>query len=749
MRDTVKTEEHAPLIKGHMKLGGANRTYEVDVNSRYFTLNAKPWIPVMGEIHYSRVCCEDWERELRKMKAGGITAVSCYVIWIYHEEEEGCFDFTGSRDLRRFVMLCQKLGLWVVLRIGPWAHGEVRNGGFPDWLLKKDIKPRTNDPEYLSYVQRYYAKIYEQVQEFLFEKEGCIFAIQLENELTNNAPHLLKLKEMAVQCRLTAPIYTVTGWNSAYGAEIPEYDVVPVFGGYSEAPWDASLVRLVPSSNFFFLSARNDSSIGTDLIPKPLTDDGAFHMNYDLYPFATCEIGGGIQVTHHRRPRISPQEIYAIALVKLGSGNNLPGYYMYHGGTNAIGKLSTLQESKATGYPNDLPIRDYDFQAPLGRYGLPHGQYGKLKLMHLFLADFGSVLAGMDAYFPENPITDRYDTSSLRYSVRMDGQSGYVFVNNYQRLDVLASHEDVRFEIPLKEETLLFPEDGMKVPSGACFFLPFRLDLDGVMLQGATVQLICHKEDTWFFFAVDGIEGCYYLETGGMDRVEAAGCRRENVGGGLKLTPAVCGTDSTITVVKKDGKKIRLVTLTQEQAEHFYDLDGTVCVAGGEMFNTDEGQAVYRLGNHDLTGFKWDGNVFVPAGKSADERRPEVSFKECPGIDVQSFCMEELSLGGKREIRQWELSLKELSLTGLADVFLKISYVGDCIQIYINDTLAADEFYRGDPWLVSVRELLRFGTEVKILVSELRPEGVYLETEKNSGLAVESIEALPLYEMIW
>lgn len=167
------------------------------------------------------------------------------------------------------------------------------------------------------------------------------------------------------------------------------------------------------------------------------------------------------------------------------------------------------------------------------------------------------------------------------------------------------------------------------------------------------------------------------------------------------------------------------------------------------MFNTDEGQAVYCLGNPDLTGFKWDGNAFVPAGKSADERRPEVSFKECPGIDVQSFCMEELSLGGKREIRQWELSLKELSLTGLADVFLKISYVGDCIQIYINDTLAADEFYRGDPWLVSVQELLRFGTEVKILVSELRPEGVYLETEKNSGLAVESIEALPLYEMIW
>ena len=57
-------------------------------------------------------------------------------------------------------------------------------------------------------------------------------------------------------------------------------------------------------------------------------------------------------------------DIYAIALVKLGVGNNLPGYYMYHGGTNKLGKKSTFQESKATGYANDYPVLSYDFQAP-------------------------------------------------------------------------------------------------------------------------------------------------------------------------------------------------------------------------------------------------------------------------------------------------------------------------------------------------------------------------------------------------
>ena len=45
------------------------------------------------------------------------------------------------------------------------------------------------------------------------------------------------------------------------------------------------------------------------------------------------------------------------------------GYYMFHGGRNPDGKLTTLQESQATGYPNDLPVKSYDFNAPLGEFG--------------------------------------------------------------------------------------------------------------------------------------------------------------------------------------------------------------------------------------------------------------------------------------------------------------------------------------------------------------------------------------------
>lgn len=73
------------------------------------------------------------------MRACGMDIIATYVFWIHHEEEEGVFDFSGQRNLHRFLELCEKWQMHVWLRIGPWAHGEARNGGFPDWLLKKDI----------------------------------------------------------------------------------------------------------------------------------------------------------------------------------------------------------------------------------------------------------------------------------------------------------------------------------------------------------------------------------------------------------------------------------------------------------------------------------------------------------------------------------------------------------------------------------------------------------------------------------
>src|ERR1700694_4629431 len=77
----------------------------LSANSRYLTRDGKPWFPVMGEFHFSRYPETGWEKEILKMKAGGIQVISTYIFWIHHEEIEGQFDWTGQRDVRRFVDL--------------------------------------------------------------------------------------------------------------------------------------------------------------------------------------------------------------------------------------------------------------------------------------------------------------------------------------------------------------------------------------------------------------------------------------------------------------------------------------------------------------------------------------------------------------------------------------------------------------------------------------------------------------------
>ena len=107
------------------------------LNAEYLTLDGKPWLPVMGEMHYSRVPEAEWEEEILKMKSAGVEIVAAYIIWIHHEEVEGEWEWSGTE---RPAEVCGALRqAWDVCGAENRAvvHAEVRNGGFPDWLLAK------------------------------------------------------------------------------------------------------------------------------------------------------------------------------------------------------------------------------------------------------------------------------------------------------------------------------------------------------------------------------------------------------------------------------------------------------------------------------------------------------------------------------------------------------------------------------------------------------------------------------------
>jgi hypothetical protein len=163
---------------------------------------------------------------------------------------------------------------------------------------------------------------------------------------------------------------------------------------------------------------------------------------------------------------------------------------MYHGGENPDGRLTTLHKSHAIGDVFDTPIKSYDFQAPIGQYGQIRPHYGWLRRMNFFMEDFGADLARMPAFLPDREEKEFFDPAKLRWSVRSDGVSGFLFVNNYQRLEHMPGKPNTQFRIDLPVGSLTIPSKPTTIPADSFFHWPFNLELNGVKLIYATAQPI-------------------------------------------------------------------------------------------------------------------------------------------------------------------------------------------------------------------------------------------------------------------
>lgn len=166
---------------------------------------------------------------------------------------------------------------------------------------------------------------------------------------------------------------------------------------------------------------------------------------------------------YQRRPWPKGKDVAAVANNKIGSGSGWQGYYVFAGGTNPPGGL---QESQATGYPNDLPVFDYDFHAPIGASGRLAPSFGELRKQHAFLAAFGERLAPMPSTLPDNLPTGVDDAQTLRWAMRSDGHSGFLFVTWHQPHVPLPDYAAARFRLSLGERSVSFPRHRSPFPPG-------------------------------------------------------------------------------------------------------------------------------------------------------------------------------------------------------------------------------------------------------------------------------------------
>ncbi|SEM79961.1 Glycosyl hydrolases family 35 [Prevotella sp. ne3005] len=477
-----------------MSLMAGAQSREVKWDRHSLMIDGRRVCPVMGEVHYSRIPADEWPAEVRKMKEGGVTIIATYIFWNHVEEQEGIFRWDGQRNLRRFIEVCQQEQLPVVLRLGPFCHGEVRNGGIPDWVFTKGCKTRDENPVFLGLVERLYRQIFTQVQGLQWKDGGPVMAAQFDNEYRGRGEYLMALKQIATRIGFDLPFYTRTGWPEL-STPVPFGEMLPLYGDYADGFWERSIEETAGNyyKAFNFKAFRSSTAIATEQLGE---QKERLNKGDEQYPYFTCELGGGMMAAYHRRPYIYPEDAYSMAIVKLGSGSNLLGYYMYHGGTNPEGLtyLNETQRTIATNY-NDLPVKTYDFQAPLNEFGQKNPQYYMLRKLHLFMQDWGDVLAPMEASFPCKQDIEKGDDSFLRWAVRSKDGSGFIFVNNYERLQNLSAKRGVRLEacgVKLPQLT---------IPAGAICIFP--INIEGIKF--ATAQLIAKRDGKIYLEQIKGI----------------------------------------------------------------------------------------------------------------------------------------------------------------------------------------------------------------------------------------------------
>ena len=391
----------------------------IEVTSKCLRLNGKAIIPLMGEMHYSRVPRSEWAASLKTMKEGGISIVSTYVFWNHHEWKEGAYDFSGNRDLSAFLEEVHKAGMWAVVRIGPWAHGECREGGFPDWLIDKrgkgngergtgGMKLRSCDRQFLAEVEKFWTRLSPEVAPHLWKNGGPVIGVQLENESRGPWPYYQALKALAVKAGYDVPMYTRTGWPRLNGPETTFGEMIPLYGDYAEGFWDRELKSMPGSYKdaFRMRPARTSSVIATEQLGAQKAEDA---KGAEKYPYFTCELGGGMASSYHRRLKMEPMDAFALAVVKLGSGSNLPGFYMYHGGTNPTDTGASMAESQRGLFTNwnDLPVVSYEFQSPVSEFGEPQSSYWLIQALGRFCREYGEELAVEDPVFVNEHETRR------------------------------------------------------------------------------------------------------------------------------------------------------------------------------------------------------------------------------------------------------------------------------------------------------------------------------------------------------
>lgn len=641
-------------------------------NSRYFQKDGRPWFPVMGEMHFIRYPEQYWEDEILKMKACGISIVATYVFWNAHEYPKGVWNWTGIRNMRRFIELCGKHHMYVWLRIGPWSHGEELYGGHPEWI--SDMKgKRSNDPAYLRESNVLFEQIATQAKGLFFKDGGPVIGVQLENEFASgDIEHVGTLKKMALKNGIEPVFFSVTA-NTVFHDD--KMEAIPLQGSYPYRGWESGGGG--PTKDFLY---GDDQWIMTDALGK---------VFYDVhkYPRGLCEQGCGSQVTYQNRFTVEPHVVEAHLQNQIGRGMNLIGYYMFQGGTQLPGL-------KEVGYPES-----YDFQAPLTEFGFLRPSYRDLKILHLFLKDFGEELAPMQVVRPAEPVKNERDTENLRYAARLSGDSGFIFMCNTQ-VRVPMPDKRFRMHVKLKNETIDFPRSELRFKGQTTAIIPVNLSVNGALMKYATAQPVSRiyspGEEVLFLMEVKGMNVELAFTRNSIGKMVAKGWNKTVKGNRIFLTP---GKGRVVNIVSSDGRHSRIVLLSRVQAENSWRVregqqDLFVISDADLVFSQNEIQC-RQLNNRNFSMETFPAvNISIPGTSASKTSRDGVLTKYRWAVPAAIPSVKIDNVSPDHSVVQIPSSFSP----DISDIAVEVRYKGGSATISTNDTVITDHLFHGQPW---------------------------------------------------
>ncbi|WJX91005.1 hypothetical protein P8452_72843 [Trifolium repens] len=313
-------------------------TASVTYDHKAILVNGQRRLLISGSIHYPRSTPQMWPDLIQKAKDGGLDVIQTYVFWNGHEPSPGQYYFEDRYDLIKFIKVVQQAGLFVHLRIGPYACAEWNLGGFPVWLkYVPGIAFRTDNEPFKEAMQKFTTKIVDMMKaEKLFQTQGGpIILSQIENEYGPieweiGAPGKAYTKWFA---QMAVSLDTGVPWIMCKQEDAPDPIIDTCNGYYCE--------NFKPNKNFK---------------PKMWTENWTSWYT---------EFGGAV-------PHRSAEDMAFSVARFIQNGGSFVNYYMYHGGTNF---------DRTSGGP--FIATSYDFDAPLDEFGLLNQpKWGHLRDLH-------------------------------------------------------------------------------------------------------------------------------------------------------------------------------------------------------------------------------------------------------------------------------------------------------------------------------------------------------------------------------